>query len=209
MSGAADPETALAASLKKLQLSYVDLYLIHAPYYANEGKDAAALQKSWAAMERIKEKGLAKSIGVSNFLPVHLEAVLQTAKTLPAINQVEFNPYLQRSELLKFHKKHGIATAAYGPLGPITKGAPGPLDSVLNALARKYAVGPGEILLRWAIDQDVVAVTTSAKENRLSDYLRCTKFKLTPEEIREINKVGEEKHLRVFWNAKFEKDDRS
>jgi diketogulonate reductase-like aldo/keto reductase len=209
MSNAADPESALAASLKKLQLDHVDLYLIHAPYYADEGNDTAALQKSWAALERIKQKGLATSIGVSNFLPKHLEAIIATATITPAVNQIEFHPYLQRTDLLAFHRSHGIATSAYGPLSPVTRGAPGPLDATLSALARKYAVSDSEVLLRWAIDQDVAVITTSSKEQRLSDYLRSTKFKLTPEEVREVAKVGEEKHLRAFWAKKFAKDDKS
>jgi diketogulonate reductase-like aldo/keto reductase len=209
LSNAADPESALAASLKKLQLDHVDLYLIHAPYYADEGNDAAALQKSWAALERIKQKGLATSIGVSNFLPKHLEAIIATATITPAVNQIEFHPYLQRTDLLAFHRSHGIATSAYGPLSPVTRGAPGPLDATLSALARKYAVSESEVLLRWAIDQDVAVITTSSKEQRLSDYLRSTKFKLTPEEVREVAKVGEEKHLRAFWAKKFAEDDKS
>lgn len=209
LSGAADPESALAASLKKLQLDAVDLYLIHAPYFANEGNDQAQLQQSWAAMERLKEAGKAKSIGVSNYLPQHLDSIVATAKVTPAVNQIEFHAYLQRHSVIEAHKKLGIATSAYGPLTPITKGAPGPLDASLDALARKYAVSPAEVLLRWAIDQDVAIITTSSKEERLSDYLRCTKFKLTPEEVRELSRVGEEKHLRAFWAKKFDEADRT
>jgi diketogulonate reductase-like aldo/keto reductase len=212
MSKAADPEAALAASLKKLQLDHVDLYLIHAPYYADEGNDTATLQASWAAMERLQQAGHTTSIGVSNFLPAHLSAILATAKVPPAINQVEFHPYLPRASLLAFQREpanQGIAVAAYGPLSPVTKGSPGPLDATLQALARKYAVSESEILLRWAIEQDVAVVTTSSKEQRLSNYLRCTRFKLTPEEVREIARVGEEKHLRCFWAKKFADDDRS
>ena len=84
------------------------------------------------------------------------------------------------------HKKYSIATSAYGPLTAATKAKPGPIDDLLAALAKKYAVSEAEVSLRWCIDQDVVAITTSSKEQRLSDYLRCTKFKLTPEEIRKI-----------------------
>lgn len=121
--------------------------------------------------------------------------------------------------------EQGIATEAYGPLTPITKAAPGPVDDVLNALAKKYAVNPGEICLRWCIDQDVVPITTSAKEQRLSDYLRAMTFKLTPKEIqqasqrddgehsistdfRQINEAGSQKHFRGFWNHKYGDDDR-
>ena len=160
-------------------------------------------------MENIQQEGLTKSIGVSNYYPKHLQATLATAKVKPAINQIEFNPYLQHKELLEFHKANGIATAAYGPLIPITKAAPGPIDEYLAGLAKKYAVNGTEILLRWCIDQDVVPITTSGKEQRLSDYLRVAKFKLTPKEIETLGELGEKKHFRAFWTQKFNKDDRS
>lgn len=207
MQSIGDPEAALKTSLKKLQVDYVDLFLIHAPYFA-EG-DAKKLQAAWASLEKLKEAGLAKSIGVSNYLIPDLEATLQTAKIVPSINQIEFHPYLQHAPLLAYHKKHGIATAAYGPLTAATKAKPGPVDDFLAALAKKYAVSEGEISLRWCIDQDIVAVTTSSKEQRLSDYLRAATFKLTPEEIRVIKEKGEEKHFRGFWSDKFKEDDRS
>jgi len=160
-------------------------------------------------MEKVQEAGLAKSIGVSNFYPSHIKAILKTAKVKPAINQMEFHPYLQHPELIALHKEHGIATAAYGPQAPITKAKPGPIDGYLGALAKKYGVSEGDVLLRWCIDQDVVAVTTSSREQRLSDYLRTTRFKLTPEEVKKIADLGEQKHFRAFWNEKFAPDDRS
>lgn len=81
----------------------------------------------------------------------------------------------------------GIATEGYSPLAAVTKAAPGPIDEIFDALAKKYAVSPGEISLRWCVDQDVVAITTSSKEQRLSDYLRAMTFKLTPREIAEVS----------------------
>jgi diketogulonate reductase-like aldo/keto reductase len=99
--------------------------------------------------------------------------------------------------------------AAYGPLTPVTRAKGGPLDPLLEKLARKYAVGPGEILLRWCIDQGVVPITTSAKEQRMSDYLRVMTFKLTPVEVDEISKAGNEHHYRAFWTNRFEADDRT
>lgn len=82
------------------------------------------------------------------------------------------------------------------------------MDELLAALSKKYAVGPGEVLLRWCVDQDVVAVTTSSKEQRMSDYLRAMTFKLTPKEIKDLNDLGLQKHHRVFWTDKFAADDR-
>jgi len=208
----ADIDAAIATSLKKLQTEYVDLYLIHSPYWAqneNGSFDEAKLQNAWSKLEALKEKGLAKSIGVSNFLPEHLSMILKTAKVVPAVNQLEFHPYLQRTSVIAANKQHGIATEAYGPLTAVSKASPGPLDEYLAGLATKYAVSTAEVCLRWCIDQDVVAVTTSTKELRLSDYLRATRFKLTPKEVEEIGKVGGEKHFRGFFTGNFKEDDRT
>ena len=183
----------------------MDLYLIHAPFFANIIED---LQNKWADMEAIHASGRAKSIGVSNFLQPDLEAILSTANIIPAVNQIEYHPYLQHGDLIPFHQKHKIATAANGPLTAITKASPGPLDQIYKQLARKYGVGEAEIALRWCIDQDVVALTTSGKEQRLKSYLKVSEFKLTPKEIETINEVGQEKHFRGFWNVKFADDDR-
>ncbi|KAH8888378.1 alpha-keto ester reductase-like protein [Thozetella sp. PMI_491] len=199
-------EFAFNRSLKKLGLDYVDLYLIHQPFWADSPE---ALQDGWAQMEAIKDSGRAKSIGVSNYLQEHLEPVLATAKHKPVINQIEYNPYLQHGDLLDFHKKHGIATAAYAPLIALTKAAPGPLDPVYQRLAEKYGVTEGEVALRWILDQDVVALTTSSKEARLRSFLnKVPSFKLTPDELQEISEVGKQKHYRGFWRKKFADDDR-
>jgi diketogulonate reductase-like aldo/keto reductase len=83
------------------------------------------------------------------------------------------------------------------------------VDDILAKLAKKYAVSEGEICLRWCIDQDVVAITTTGKEQRMSDYMRCAAFKLTPAEIKAIKDEGENKHFRGFWSNKFDPNDRS
>jgi diketogulonate reductase-like aldo/keto reductase len=171
-------------------------YLIHQPWFASS---EAELQKVWADMEAVQAAGLAKSIGVSNYLPSHLTAILKTAKVKPVCNQIEFHPYLQRPELLEFHKQNGIATTAYAPLTAATKAKGGPVDDYVERLSKKYGVGENEIYLRWCIDQDIVPITTSGKEQRLSDYMRALAFKLTPKEIQEINELGQKKHVRLFW----------
>lgn len=160
-------------------------------------------------MEQVHASGKARSIGVSNFLQSHLESILKTAKVIPAVNQIEFHPYLQHGGLLSFHESKGIKTVGYGGLVPITRARGGPLDPLLSALATKYAVSESEILLRWTMDRGCVAITTSSKEARLASYLRSVTFKLTPQEIAEISQLGQEHHYRAFWREKFAADDRS
>ena len=201
-----DIPKAINASLKRLGLKYVDLYLIHAPFFAKTDED---LQKAWVSMEEIKYAGKARSIGVSNYLEKHLKATLKTAKIPPSINQIEYHPYLQHDGLIPFQRSHNIAAAAYAPLTAATKAKPGPCDTMYAKLAGKYYVSDGEIALRWCIDQDIVALTTSGKEERLSDYLRATTFNLSPKEVNDLTDVGKGKHYRGFWQSKFETDDKS
>lgn len=160
-------------------------------------------------MEDVKASGKAKSIGVSNYLQPHLEATLKTAKVPPSINQIEYHPYLQHGSLVPFCKSKNIAIEAYGPLTAVTKAKPGPLDDVLAELARKYFVSEGEICLRWCLDQGIVPISTSSKEQRLSDYMRALAFKLTPREVQQISDTGAEKHFRGFWGKKFDENDKS
>lgn len=201
-------EDCFNTSLRKLGLDYVDLYLIHQPFFA-DGKPAE-MHAKWAQMEAIKASGRARSIGVSNFLANHLDLLLEKATVPPAINQIEFHPYLQHGNLLEYHRSKGIAVSAYAPLTAVTKAKPGPLDTIYADLASKYGVTEGDIALRWVIDQSVVAITTSSKEERLKNFLaRVPIFKLTPAEVKTIVDKGHEKHFRGFWQVKFAKDDRS
>ncbi|KAJ6783722.1 hypothetical protein PWT90_05472 [Aphanocladium album] len=194
-------------SLKKLSLDYVDLYLIHVPFFANGAEEP--LQKTWAEMEAIQASGKAKSIGVSNYLQEHLEVILKTAKVKPAINQIEFHPYLQHGDLLEFHRKHGIAVSAYGPLTPIVRAKGGPVDAKWAELANKYGVTESEIGLRWCIDQGIVALTTTGNPDRMHRVVsQVPKFKLTPKEVEEIAELGNQKHYRAFWTKIFAPDDR-
>ncbi|KAL9038489.1 MAG: hypothetical protein Q9214_005258, partial [Letrouitia sp. 1 TL-2023] len=168
---------------------------------------------AWSEMEKVKQSGKARSIGVSNYLQPQLAATLQTANITPSINQIEFHLYLQHGGpnglLLSYMKEHSIAGAAYGPLTAATKAKPGPCDDMLASLSTKYYVSEGEIALRWCVDQGFVTITTSSKEERLSDYLRALTFKMTPKEVHDLGEKGMGKHFRGFWQGKFDQNDRS
>ncbi|KAI0843788.1 NADP-dependent oxidoreductase domain-containing protein [Hypoxylon sp. FL0890] len=197
---------AFDASLERLGLDYVDLYLVNWPQIADKPD---RLQQIWAEVEAIKESGRARSIGVSNFLPEHLDTILRTARVKPAINQIEYHTYLQHDNLINFHRQHGIATAAYAPLTPITKARPGPIDNIFLSLAKKYGVSEADIALRWVIDQGIVAVTSTSSEERLQSLRRnLPSFKLTQGEVQEISYLGKQKHFRGFFNDIFDAGDR-
>ncbi|KAL5620935.1 hypothetical protein FOBRF1_004181 [Fusarium oxysporum] len=193
-----DVQNVFDTSMKKLGLDYVDLYLIHAPFFAEKAED---LQEAWATLEAIKGSGRAKSIGVSNFIQGHLETILATAKIPPAINQIEYHPYLQHGNLIEYHHKNNIALSAYAPLTAIIRARPGPVDALYANLAKKYGVTEGDIALRWCIDQNIVAITTSSSEERLKSYMaNVWSFKLASEEIEGISMMGKQKHFRAFQN---------
>ncbi|OTA88696.1 hypothetical protein M434DRAFT_80132 [Hypoxylon sp. CO27-5] len=197
---------AFDASLERLGLDYVDLYLVNWPQIADKPD---RLQQIWAEVEAIKESGRARSIGVSNFLPEHLDVILRSARVKPAINQIEYHTYLQHGNLIDFHRQHGIATAAYAPLTPITKARPGPIDGIFLQLAKKYGVTEADIALRWVIDQGIVAVTSTTSEERLQSLRRnLPSFQLTPGEVQEISYLGKQKHFRGFFNDIFDAGDR-
>ncbi|KAK6955484.1 hypothetical protein Daesc_003123 [Daldinia eschscholtzii] len=190
-----DIQAALSSSLQKLGVDYVDLYLVHVPFLAGSPEE---LQRIWAEMEAIKASGKAKSIGVSNFEQADIEVILQTAKTIPAINQIEYHPYHQHGNLVEFLRTKNIAISAYSPLAAVTKARPGPLDDTYDELAKKYGVTPADIALKWVIDQGMVAITTSNSEERLQGYLsRLPTFKLSEEEIKHISEIGKQKQYSM------------
>ena len=136
---------------------------------------------------------------------------MSIARHKPVVNQIEYHPYLQHDvdDLIQLHREQGIVIEAYGPLTAVTKAKPGPVDEVYERLAKKYGVEEGDVALRWCLDQGVVALTTSGKEERLRGFReRLPKFKLTEEEIQEISEKGRGKHYRGFWGHIFKEDDR-
>lgn len=161
-------------------------------------------------MENVKASGKAKSIGVSNYLRPHLEATLRTAVSPPVINQIEFQPYLQRAnQYVPWMQENGIEIMAFKGLAPLTKGKGGPLDPILETLAKKYSVEPSAILLNWHNQQNIVAITTTRNPERLEQYKKALTFNLTPSEMEEITQVGLSHHFRAAHQKKFDVNDRT
>lgn len=155
-------------------------------------------------MEAVQAAGKTRSIGVSNFEAADLEIILATAKVTPAINQIEFHPYAQHRETVSLCRAKGIAISAYSPLAAVTAARPGPADPAYAELAAKYAVSEGEVALRWCLDQDVVAITTSKKAERLQGILKNTlRFTLEGDEVEKLRTLGSQKEYTGRGICKF------
>lgn len=204
----ANPYAALEASLARYGIEYVDLYLIHAPFIKKEthGFDLA---EAWGYLEKAKDAGKARAIGVSNFTVSDLETILALKpKYIPQVHQIEYNAYLQDQTpgIVEFNKKHGILTEAYSPLAPLYKGDAGDaLVKYVEELGAKYGKNAGQVLLRWVLENGVLPITTSSKADRLKQYLDIFDFSLTADEVAKINELGKSKKVRQYWIPEYGK----
>ena len=176
--------------LRRLGLDYVDLFLLHQPVPT----DFDGTVSAYKAIESMLSEGRARAIGVSNFSERHLENLMERTEVVPAVNQVELHPFFTQQPLRAFHAKHGITTEAWSPLGGIHVYRPADPDAVLNALEHptfkaltdKYRKTPAEVVLRWHIEQGVVAIPKSVKPHRIKENFDVFDFELTPEEVASI-----------------------
>ncbi|KAK0753793.1 NADP-dependent oxidoreductase domain-containing protein [Schizothecium vesticola] len=174
---------ALKESLERLQLDYVDLYLLHNPYVIPTTED---IQSAWRGLEAVKASGLARAIGVSNFQCYHLEPVPETCTEPPALNQLEYHPYLQRSDnYVAWMQEKGIQVSSFKTLAPVTVAPGGPLDAVLLSIAAKHARTPAAVLLSWAIGNNVIPISKTSKDGRMDEYISAVTVKLLPQEQEE------------------------
>ncbi|RZB19182.1 aldo/keto reductase [Streptomyces sp. F001] len=165
---------AFDASLDKLGLDHVDLYLIHWPTPARD-----LYLDTWRALEKLYADGRTRAIGVSNFQPAHLERLLGAASVVPAVNQIELHPGLQQAELREFHARHGIATEAWSPLaqGAVLK------DDAVTTIAAEHGKSPAQVVLRWHLQIGNVVIPKSVTETRIRENLDVFDFELSPQEI--------------------------
>ncbi|WP_176542117.1 aldo/keto reductase [Bacillus pseudomycoides] len=176
-------EETLAAyeeSLKKLELDYLDLYLVHWPV---EGK----YKDTWRALEKLYKEGRVRAIGVSNFQIHHLKDVMEGAEVKPMINQVEYHPRLTQKELRDFCREQGIQMEAWSPLmqGQL-------LDNpALQEIADKYGKTTAQIILRWDLQNEVVTIPKSTKEHRIIQNADIFNFELTKEDMEQIDALNQ------------------
>jgi diketogulonate reductase-like aldo/keto reductase len=178
---------AFQASLERLGLDYVDLYLLHWPV---PGKRL----DSWRALERLHDERRARAIGVSNFLVPHLEELLGTARVVPAVNQIELTPFLQRRETRALCRASGITVEAYSPL---TRGRR--LDQpVVRNIANRVGRSPAQVLLRWGIQHDLVVLPKSTRAERIAENGNIFDFELDLDAMAQLD--GLEEGLTTGWD---------
>lgn len=168
---------AFEESLKLLGLDYVDLYLVHWPI-------AGKITKAWRAMEQIAASGRVRAIGVSNHLLPHLQELLAVAQTVPAVNQIEFHPYLQSRPLVEFCRGKKIQVEAWSPL---MQGGEVLRDPAIAAIAGAHGKTPAQIVLRWNLQRGVVTIPKSVNPQRIAENAALFDFTLAPSELAAID----------------------
>jgi 2,5-diketo-D-gluconate reductase A len=165
---------AFDASMDRLGLDYVDLYLIHwpVPMYGE-------YVEAWKTLEEILATGRTKTIGVSNFLPEHLQALFDASDVVPAVNQIELHPELQQRDVVDFCRQHGIAIEAWSPLA---SGQIVDRDDVAQ-IAEKYGKTPAQVTLRWHLDEGRIVFPKSNNPDRQRENFEILDFSLTPDEL--------------------------
>ncbi|MFJ4466114.1 aldo/keto reductase [Streptomyces sp. NPDC089424] len=178
---------AFDVSLAKLGLDYVDLYLIHWPLPAK-----GLFVDTYKAFEKLQSDGRIKAIGVSNFLPEHLERLIAETSVVPAVNQIELHPHLQQHAAREFHAEQGIATEAWSPLGS----GRGLLEvPAIVAIAQKHNRTPAQVVLRWHLQLGNVVIPKSVTPSRIAENIDVFDFSLDTEDLAAISALNEDRRL--------------
>ncbi|MEP9365138.1 aldo/keto reductase [Nocardioides sp. CN2-186] len=177
-----DALASVRGSLERLGLDYLDLHLVHWPN-PSVGKYVDA----WRGLIAAQEEGLVRSIGVSNFSAEHLERIIDETGVTPAVNQIELHPYFPQAVMRDVNAGYGIRTESWSPLGK--RQAPFS-EPPIAAAADKYAVTPGQVILRWQVQLGSIPIPKSATPERQRQNLDVFGFELTDEEVAEISALG-------------------
>jgi 2,5-diketo-D-gluconate reductase A len=177
---------AFDASMNRLGMEYLDLYLIHWPMPAKN-----AFVETFKAFAHLRDKGRIRSIGVSNFEPEHLRILIDATGIVPAVNQIELHPLLQQRELREVHAQLGIATEAWSPLGQ------GSLLSnpTVTAVAESHGKSPGQVLIRWHIQLGNIVIPKSVTPERIVSNFDVFDFELSEQDMASISSLGDETRL--------------
>ncbi len=183
-----DPaKRAARRSLVTLGLDYIDLYLIHWPR-ANSPADRL---ESWRALEELKDEGVCRSIGVSNYAIRHLEELAGHSRTSPSVNQVEFHPFVYDPELLSYCAAHGIQVEAYSPLTRNRRLN----DDAIASVARAHGRSPAQVLIRWGLQHGVVEIPKSVHRERIRENARVFDFELSAEEMVRLDSLRDRRRV--------------
>jgi diketogulonate reductase-like aldo/keto reductase len=179
-----DARRALHRSLSELEMTHVDLYLIHWPVPSQD-----LYVEAWQALIEMQQEGLTRAIGVSNFQPAHLERIIAETGVVPAVNQVELHPRLQQPGLRREHADHGIVTEAWSPLAKAQVLA----DPVITRIADAHDRTPAQVVIRWHLQLGNVVIPKSVTQSRIEENLQVSDFHLTDADMADIETldVGE------------------
>ncbi|MFZ2504392.1 MAG: aldo/keto reductase [Nocardioides sp.] len=177
-SDTARPRAALEASLTRLGLDRLDLYLIHWPTPSQN-----LYAETWAALRQLRDEGLVDAIGVCNFQPGHLQRAYDITGEWPAINQIELHPYLQQSELQDFHAERGIVTESWSPLA---SGKQVLADPVIGAIAGKYGRTPAQVIIAWHLARGFVVIPKSVTPSRIAENFAAADLRLDADDLAAI-----------------------
>ncbi len=177
--GFEEAQAACVASLRRLGLDYVDLYLIHWPLPAQD-----RFVDAWRGHIKLKADGLARAIGVSNFKAAHIDRLIAETAVVPAVNQIELCPYTTREELRAYNQSHQIVTQSWSPIdlgGRLLR------EPLLTALAKRYAKTEAQIVLRWHVQLGLSAIPKSSRPDRIAANIDVFDFTLSAEEVTAIS----------------------
>lgn len=173
---------AFQTSLDHLGVDYVDLYLIHWPM-----PDEDLYMDTWRALEYLYAEGKAKTIGVSNFHIPHLKRVLEEGSIVPAVNQIELHPFLSQEAIRTFCREHGIVVEAWSPL---MKGRDALTEPVITDIAARHTKTPAQVVLRWHLQHDIIAIPKSVTPSRIRENLDVFDFVLSADDMNHIDQLN-------------------
>jgi methylglyoxal/glyoxal reductase len=185
--GYASAIKACNTSLARLKLDYIDLYLIHWP-------ESGRRLDSWRALVELRKQGKCRSIGVSNYTIAHLKELLAGSDVKPAVNQVEFSPFLYQRGLLEFCRQHGMQLEAYCPLTRGEKLG----DLTVGGIARRHGKTPAQVLLRWALQHEVVVIPKSGNPARITENAGLFDFTLDERDMSALDALDAD--FRACWD---------